>query len=302
MTAESTMKRDSFAFSLVFEGLALDDHTMAVESFAPALLSLSSLISTINKKANQEKVDAQLAVNAQFVAGSFGIELILNQSILGVVTSVFASQGVTAFVNAYGIFCALRDLVTLKKALNGQSPDEVKRDGENVIIKVKNINITIGTLAYEAFIDEKANDACNRVVAPLAETGIDRVRFRSREGEDVSVEKEELAGFVASANKEILAENVRRIGLVITSLNFNEGTKWRVTLGEKTPIFTTISDKEFLQRVDAGIESFRKGDILMAELKETQTVQNGKVAVAYDVVKVLEHRHAFQQIDMDFGK
>lgn len=303
MTAESTMKRDSFAFSLVFEGQALDDHTMAVESFAPALLSLNSALAAINKKANQGSVDVQLKVNAQFIAGSFGIELGLDQSILTAVTSLFTAERVTAFVNAYAIFCAFRDLVNLKKFLKGRRPDSVVFEGDNVKYQIENNVCVINLLAHEAFKDEKINEACNRIVEPLNEVGVDCVRFRSKDGEEFDVQKSELAGFVASSNTENLSENIiPKVGLQITSLNFNEGTKWRVTLGEKTPIFTSISDQDFLKRIDLGQEAFAKGDILLADLKATQTIQNGKISIAYDIVKVWEHRHAFQQIDMDFGK
>lgn len=300
---DTSMKRDSFAFSLVFEGQALDDHTMAVESFAPALLSLNNALVAINKKANQGNVDVKLNVNAQFIAGSFGIELALDQSIFSTVASLFTTDKVAAFVNAYAIFCALRDLVNLKKFLKGRKPDSVIIEGDKVKYEIENNICVVNILAHEAFIDERINDACNHIVTPLTEDGVDCVRFRSKDSEDFVIKKGELKDFVASSNTESLSENILpKVGLQITSLNFNEGTKWRVTLGEKTPIYASISDQNFLTRIDLGQEAFAKGDILVADLKMMQTIQNGKISLAYDIVKVWEHRHAFQQVEMDFGK
>lgn len=303
MVTESTMKRDSFAFSLVYEGQALDDHTMAVESFAPALISLSNALVAINKKANQGSVDVKLKVNAQFIAGSFGIELWLDQSVLTAVTSLFIEDKTTAFVNAYALFCALRDLVNVKKFLKGRKPDSVTFEGDKVKYQIENNICVINLLAHEAFKDGRINEACNRIVEPLNEEGVDCVRFRSKDGGEFEIEKGEICGFTASANTENLSENIiPRVGLQITSPNFNEGTKWLVTLGEKTPIFVSISDQDFLKRIDSGQETFGKGDILVADLKVTQTIQNEKISIAYDVMKVLDHRHAFQQMDMDLGK
>lgn len=290
----ATMKKNSFAFSLIFEGLALNDHTMAVDSFAPALLSLNNALVAINKKANQDAVDVKLRVNAQFIAGSFGVELALDQSTLTAVTSMLTMDKAVAFANAYAIFCALRDLIKLKKFLKGRKPDSYTIEDDKVKYTIKNDVCIISVLAHEAFNDGLINEACNNIVTPLAEAGIERVRFRSKDADDFVIEENELKGFVASSSPRILSENISsKVCLQITSLNFNEGTKWRVSLGDKKPIFTSISDQHFLKRINLGQESFAKGDLLVVDLKFTQTIQDGNIAATYDIVKVWEHLHTF---------
>ena len=60
----------------------------------------------------------------------------------------------------------------------------------------------------------------------------------------------------------------------------------------------TISDYEFIRRVDQNIERFAKGDslICMVDVRQWQTA-NG-VRTDYDVTEVLEHRQASRQIHL----
>ena len=52
------------AFTIVFDGEALQDHTMDVRDLAPALLSLSQLFDETSRLLYGDKVDVRLHVKA----------------------------------------------------------------------------------------------------------------------------------------------------------------------------------------------------------------------------------------------
>jgi hypothetical protein len=81
--------------------------------------------------------------------------------------------------------------------------------------------------------------------------------------------------------------------LLIESLAFKDGNKWRVHDGTAT-FHASIEDKEFLAKIDAG-ERFGKGDVLVVDLRQVQSIVNAKLVNESIIVKVLEHRQPLQQ-------
>lgn len=93
----------------------------------------------------------------------------------------------------------------------------------------------------------------------------------------------------------VFVEDERKMAFSIVSLAFREDNKWRLYDGAAT-IYATISDTEFLDRVDANQEIFAKGDVLvcLVRVRQWQTVSGARTE--YDVIRVLEHRQAARQL------
>ncbi|SAK99384.1 hypothetical protein AWB76_07708 [Caballeronia temeraria] len=77
------------------------------------------------------------------------------------------------------------------------------------------------------------------------------------------------------------------------SVVFKDGNKWRVHDGQY-PFFAALDDEEFLTKVNDG-ERFGKGDVLVVDLRQIQTIEAGALKTEYQIVKVHEHRAPLQQ-------
>jgi hypothetical protein len=97
---------------------------------------------------------------------------------------------------------------------------------------------------------------------------------------------------IPSPDTEIVSDTTFRQLLLIESLTFKDGNKWRVHDGTR-PFHAVIEDKEFLATIDSG-KQFGKGDVLVVDLRGVQTIIGAKLATDWTIVKVLEHRRPLQ--------
>ena len=95
------------------------------------------------------------------------------------------------------------------------------------------------------------------------------------------------------APQDLILDEVRQYAFSIVSLAFKEDNKWRLTDGHNTfPVL--MRDEAFQRRVDNNDVAFAKGDVLVCDLRTIQwQVQDG-VKSEYEVVRVVDHRHARQ--------
>lgn len=97
----------------------------------------------------------------------------------------------------------------------------------------------------------------------------------------------------ANAGEEIVSDTTSKKLLLIESLTFKDGNKWRVHDGT-SPFYASIEDKDFLDKIDAG-ERFGKGDVLVVDLRQIQSIVGAKLVTESKIVKVWEHRAPLQQ-------
>lgn len=95
--------------------------------------------------------------------------------------------------------------------------------------------------------------------------------------------------------EETLIEDTRRSAFSIVSLAFKEENKWRLHDGN-APISARITDEDFLYRVDTNQIAFAKGDVLICDVKMTQTRGREGLKTEYVVERVVEHKPAAQQM------
>ena len=106
--------------------------------------------------------------------------------------------------------------------------------------------------------------------------------------------------FVSVAPSEMLTDAVVKMVLHLESPVFKEGNKWRFFDGQQS-FHATIDDKEFLTMVDAG-EPFRKDDVIVANVRISQTQEGTKLTAERAITEVLEHKerpHQFHFLDPD---
>ena len=127
------------------------------------------------------------------------------------------------------------------------------------------------------------------VVQPLARPGIETVTLRAEKAESVTVEKEDLEAYAEiEGDEEALLETEQEMYAEIVSVAFRADNKWRLSVGD-FPFWASIEDADFLDRVQRGVEVFRKGDLLRARIEIVQTRDTEGLHTAHNVIEVLDH-------------
>lgn len=83
------------------------------------------------------------------------------------------------------------------------------------------------------------------------------------------------------------SENVlKNIAIQVKSPNFRKGKDWKAVMGS-LPILITIEDEAFRYRVLSGEEELSKDDVLIADVKLVQTIEQNKIVNNYHAVHVI---------------
>jgi hypothetical protein len=294
------MSRTRFTVALVGQGV--DDGTIDVADLAPSLLAIGKLFDAANTSLNGDQVKVSVRVRAT-APGSFEINLEAIQSLVSQVKDFLAGDTVTAIVNLkelllVGVVGGGWCVVRLIRKLRGRPPSrirnlkdgtvEITADGETFVVPLKLLRL------YQDMAVRKAvQDA---IVKPLEKPELERIEFKEEGRVVEAVDKGERDFFVApTLPEETLVDDRRRAAFSIISLAFKEDNKWRLHDGN-TQISASIADKEFLKRVDSNQVAFAKGDILVCEVRVTQTRTADGLRADYVVERVLEHRAAARQL------
>ena len=291
------------AFTIIYDGQALQTHAMDVRDLAPAMLALGQLFDAANSTLNGDSARIKVQVKAT-EPGCFQITFEVLQTVAEQFVSFLSGPGVTAAANLVGLIvggsAGTLGLFGLIKRLKGGNLDSATPLAENMIrltIGTEQIDIPLELLRL--YQDVAVRAATQKIIEePLNKDGIDS--FEARRGAVVVVKVEKLEA-VFFAKPEIpdttLVDNTRRSAFSIISLAFKEDNKWRLHDGTNA-ISATIEDADFLRKVDANQISFSKGDILLCDVRVVQKQTDAGLKTEYTVVHVVEHRPGARQIPL----
>lgn len=301
------------AFTIAYDGPALRGGAMDVRDLAPALLGLGQLFDAANMQINGPDAVIKLQVKAT-EHGSFQVALELSQSWSAQVLTFFGSPEVTGAATLLGLVLGgwqfiggsplTLNLVGLVKKMKGGQPDSIKPVADNAMeITFGGETFTVPLELLRLYQDLAVRTAVEKVInAPLLKDGIDTFYVKRGDVTVETVDKAESIYFIRpSLPDEVLVDETRRSAFSIVSLAFKEDNKWRLYDGN-TQISATISDLDFLQKVDANQISFSKGDILICDVKVTQRRTTDGLRTDYIVEKVIEHRPAARQLPLPLPK
>jgi hypothetical protein len=292
-------------FSVNYDGPALADHTMDVRDLAPALLAIGEMFDAANLALNGDATQISVNVRAH-EPGCFSIDLDVLQSIVKRGIAILSGDELAAAINLkellVGGTVGAWSLIQLIRKLRGRTPDRVERVGKSAV------RLTIGDDTFEVplkllrlYQDIAVRSAVERVVEkPLEAPGITSVAFLDKGRETSRVDRVDAPLYRAPAIEDkTLIDDLRQAAFSIVSLAFKEDNKWRLHDGQNQ-ISATIADEQFLAKVDRNLVSFSKGDVLVCEVRFVQK-QTGKGLVTEHIVeKVLDHRPAARQIEINF--
>lgn len=280
---------------------------MDIRELAPALIALSNMLEEANKVVFPNSESVQVNIQGNFKGGSFGVDLIAVQSITKQIVSILSGPEAAAFSNLKTILEALGliggagcGLIGLIKWLRGRKPSLVRTMEDRVIFEItETFNVEtfdVHLVTSKLYQSRVVRKALANVVKPLEREGIDI--FAAGKGGSISevICKTDACWFELSATEadivsDTLAEHVL---LQIESAVFKEDHKWRFNDGGSS-FFGEISDSSFIEKINAGVERFAKGDVLCVDLRKIQTVTDHGLRMEYAITRVHEHRAPLQQ-------
>jgi hypothetical protein len=282
-------------FGVTFDGPALAGGEMPIRDLAPALLALGDVFVAASRIVEPDKPPAALSIRATR-EGSFSVDLLLGgQHVWNQIVDLLSSDGATAIVNlkeaiigAGGLFAFLLS-VRSRRITNTEHIDA----GRVKITFDDETTLEVPPETLELYGSIEIRRKVREVVAPLGRDGVESLSFTSESTATVSVHARDLGAFsLPTSNDLVLTDQTVEMVVTIVSVTFTEG-KWRLTDGDKT-FSAEIEDEDFLFRVDASAESFRKGDMLRTKMRVVQTRKNKAIRVDHYLVEVIEHIDAPQ--------
>ena len=296
----------SIHFSIKYDGPALASHQMDVRELAPALMALSSLLEEANREIYPDGDEVRVQVKGSFKGGSFGVDLIALQSIKDQIVSLLTGPEASAVSNLFGILGgvglvggAYAGLIQLIKWLNGRKPTSVTQMGDHLIVEAtlfeSTESIEVSLVAGKLYKSRVVRQSLAKVLKPLEREGID-IFAAGRDGQSETViEKDDLTAFTDAAQEaDVASDNtMSRVLVQVESAVFKDGNKWRISDGAAT-FHAAMDDTDFTDRIDAGLERFGKGDVLVVDLRRVQLITDNGLKSEWSIVKVHEHREPLQ--------
>ena len=197
-----------------YDGPALTDHEMDVQDLAPALLALTDVIQSANRKFNGSHSNIQVLVNADVEQRCFMIDISLVQSFLDQAKSLLGTDDAktakeiaewVGIMSSGGI-----GLFGFLKFLRGANEEgarlqiENRGDG-NVTITGNGNVIVVPQQVLKLAQEPKVVDRAKGVLKPLEKPGYETLAFLDRGREVFEVNKEEAEG-ISNLPSQPLAE------------------------------------------------------------------------------------------------
>lgn len=310
-------RMSSQEFAIAYDGPALANHTMDVQSLGPALLAIGDLCQEANRVINGQNVaDVNVRVKATG-EGCFDILFELVHKLYDDAADLVREDEVATakeLLEWLGLGAApLLGLVGFLKWKRGRKivKQEASVDGRgnsviNVTVEGSDNTITvISPSVHELATDPRVRAAQRRMLAPLSESGVEEFRVRHKRKTVTRILKDDLEkgyfdldpdefGGEEPANDPQTFEAV----LVLRAPVFVEDSKWQFFYGGQR-ISATLDDPNFVRSVFKGGARFGVGDRFRVRLRLSQMIlSNGKIRNDYEILKVIETTPGPKQLDM----
>jgi hypothetical protein len=284
-------------FTLRFGGATVE---LDVRTFLGSLLGVSTILTEVNSTLAPD-TRLELKVKA-LKPGSFLVHLELLTPGLAALPLI-TPDAIKLLKEAVGF---LADLLSLRKHLKKEEPKAIQQiEGEVVITNSADVTIKVDRRVFNLYgSNPTVNQSLDRTFEALADDPAvstfevrdqtDRPLFRADRDEFG-----ELIGgrLLAPAQARVQRETAR---LNIVKVSFEKKLKWDfVYLGHRISAYVT--DADFLEKVNAGAETFTKGDLLEAELEIRQVYDpplQTYLNAEYRVLRVIRHIRAGHQTSL----
>lgn len=279
---------------LRYQGPAVDDGTMNVYDAAANMVAFSNFVVAAAHKLYGEDVQVTADITA-FKHASFGTDLMFQ-----VMQATAAT--LPMLPNLISVATTVKESIELYRFLKGEEPAKVQHINDHSINVTNNSGniIVVNTPSLHLTLDKKAGEAAAQFIgAALSKPGVNQIEISSDGAQLVQATTDDALFYHPIGDEETLTESTSRMGLVIESLSFKDGNKWKMWNGSET-LGYAMEDEDFIGRVNNG-EAFRKGDILTCDVRVTQTKSGTALKLQRVIVKVHDHKTALDQPGLDLG-
>ena len=290
-------------FQVVYDGDALQHNEMDVRDLAPALLAISDVLDETNKITYGDKTKVQVNVKGTFKSGSFGFDLSVVQGGIDGLTSLFNSDQANAASNLLQILGFIGvpsgGLIAFLLWLRNRNIKNINKTKTIIEVEDKEKYET-NPRVIALFSNVKIRTSIQKVITePLSQEGIDSFAIK-KNNQEIVIKKEEKDYFkLSEIPDELLQDQEREVFLTVTTISFIEGHKWKFSDGN-VEFYATISDEDFVNKVQQNKDGFFKDDLFKVMLREKQWISDTGIKSDYEIIKVLEHRSGAKQIRLPF--
>src|SRR5690606_9181598 len=216
------------------------------------------------------------------------------------IRDILTGPTVTAFANAGGLLALIgmfksprAGLIQLYQKLEGKPPVKVEEETEGVRVYYSETEFElVDKRVLRLYRNKSIASDLNKMLEPLSKDGIDAL-YVVKDADDKNVQllidKNEVKFFKYQEFEEDLNSDVSETYVQIESVSFKEKNKWKFSNG-KFFFNASISDEEFISRIDVSELRFGKGDILKVKLKVVQTIAHNKLKSEYEIINVIKHK------------
>ena len=279
---------------LRYQGPAVDDGTMNVYDAATNMVAFSNFVVAATHKLYGDDVQVTAEVTA-FKHASFGTDLLFQ--VIGATAATLP-----LLPDIVSVATTVKDSIELFRFLKGEEPAKVvHNDDHSVNVTNNNGNvIVVNTPALHLTLDREAGEAAAKFIgAALSKPGVNQIEIASDGKTLVQATKDDAQFYHPIGDEDTLTESVVRMSLMIESLSFKDGNKWKMWNGGES-LGYAMEDEDFIGRVNNG-EAFRKGDVLNCDVKIRQTKANGALKLHRAIIKVIDHKTGSEQVTLDLG-
>ena len=268
---------------LRYQGPAVEDGTMNVYDAAANMTAFSDFVVAAAHKIYGEDVQVKAEVTA-FKHGSFGTDLLFE--VVGA-----AAAMLPILPDIVSVATTVKESLELYRFLKGEEPQKIENREDNSVNVTNNSGniIVINRPSLQLTLDPKAGKAAAQFIGEaLSKAGVDSIDISSDGVKIVQATTNDAIYYHPIGDEDTVTESVTRMGLVIETLSFKDGNKWRMWNGAESLLYA-MEDEDFVGRVNSG-EAFRKGDILICEVRVKQTKAGGALKLQRAIIKVHDHK------------
>jgi hypothetical protein len=304
------MPREAIAH-VAYDGPAVADGSMDVRELAPALLALGDLLQEANRTLNGDKSTLSVHVQSDFKQGSFEIHFGLQMILLSQITMFFGGDTLKTakeIAEYVGLIVGEKpSLLSFLKWLKGRKPAEITVDldgNDNVLVKVdgNNNHIRINKNVYLLANSPRVRKAASDSMKPLRDVGITEFQVRDANQESVeTVKKDDLEAFALPLSTETAlpkddGSSVREQLVEVIKPSFQGDLRWVFSDGSGGRMGALVKDPVFLERVEAGLRTFAKGDVLRVAVRSTPRITPEGLRTEHEVLRVIDEFNAPRQL------
>ena len=276
---------------LEYQGGIVEEGRMDAYDVANHIVAFSDFLTVVSKHTYGDKAEIKTEIQG-FKGNSFDIEFLF--MVAGPVATILSATPLTAS----DMIDMVKQSFDALRHLAGKPPKSTKHaEGNAHMIEIENNNGVVQTFpgaTINIIGDPTVGQSVENFVKGPLDGGVEHVAIRSKHYQQAAeVDQTDAESFVPVETERPLSDNEVNVAVVIESVSFKDGNKWKFDFGGQS-IWAEMADDEFQARVDEG-ERFGKGDVLRVTMEIIQSAVLDKLKTEYRITNVLEHRYAAQQ-------